>query len=60
MSYDLDYFGDDSFEDEEDIWGNDIHCWSCGKGMSYEQHMYNDGFCPHCESEIELDEEDDE
>lgn len=64
MRYDLDYFGKDSFDDEEnyfeeeeEFWGDDIRCWSCGKGMSYEQHMHNDGFCPHCNNEIDLEED---
>ena len=63
MSYDLDCFGmpylPDEFESEEEReWDDgDILCWSCGKDMSYEQHMHNDGFCIHCYNEIDLEED---
>lgn len=54
--WDDDFEDEDYIHEEEEFWGDDIRCWNCGKGMSYEQHMHNDGFCPHCDSEIELDE----
>lgn len=64
MRYDLDCFGmpylPDEFADEAEDRGwddGDIRCWSCGKDMSYEQHMHNDGFCPHCQNEIDLEED---
>lgn len=35
-----------------------ITCYSCRKEMTRDQHAEADGFCPHCDVEIELDEED--
>lgn len=29
-------------------------CWSCGKYFTYLQHTECDGFCPHCDAEVEL------
>lgn len=31
-----------------------IQCWACDKRMTEVQLSFNDGFCIHCESEIEL------
>jgi len=35
-----------------------ITCYSCRKVMTRDQHAEADGFCPHCNVEIELDEDD--
>ncbi|WP_320729565.1 hypothetical protein [Enterobacter ludwigii] len=35
------------------------NCWSCGKYFTYEQHSECDGYCPHCGSPVDLDDEDD-
>lgn len=35
-----------------------ITCYSCRKEMTRDQHAEADGLCPHCDVEIELDEED--
>ena len=32
--------------------------WSCGKYFTYVQHSECDGYCPHCDSRVDLDEED--
>ncbi|MGA7587041.1 MAG: hypothetical protein WCB03_13545 [Rouxiella badensis] len=32
-----------------------INCWSCKEMLTIDEHSENDGFCPHCNSEIELD-----
>lgn len=32
------------------------NCWSCGKYFTYEQHSECDGYCPHCNSPVDLDE----
>jgi hypothetical protein len=37
-----------------------LDCWSCKKSMSYAQRSRNDGFCPHCNAEIDLSAEDDD
>ncbi|HEB0980277.1 TPA: hypothetical protein ACMY33_001442 [Yersinia enterocolitica] len=29
-------------------------CWSCSKYFTYLQHAECDGFCPHCNAEVEL------
>lgn len=29
-----------------------ITCWNCNKRMSQAQHLREDGFCPHCEAEV--------
>ena len=34
-----------------------ITCYSCRKVMTRDQHAEADGFCPHCDVEIELDED---
>ena len=31
-----------------------IKCWSCDKEMSHSDRAENDGFCIHCNAEIEL------
>lgn len=36
------------------------NCWSCGKYFTYEQHSECDGYCPHCDSPVDLDDEEDE
>lgn len=33
-----------------------ITCWSCKKTMTLAQHSSNDGLCPHCNVEIDLEE----
>ncbi|MFZ3286613.1 MAG: hypothetical protein WA191_07155 [Telluria sp.] len=39
--------------------GEAIHkCWSCKKPYTLSQRSYADGQCPHCDVEIELDDED--
>ncbi|ECD6619163.1 hypothetical protein E2327_16830 [Salmonella enterica subsp. enterica] len=35
------------------------NCWSCGKYFTYEQHSECDGYCPHCDSPVDLDDEED-
>ncbi len=35
------------------------NCWSCGKYFTYEQHSECDGYCPHCGSPVDLDDEED-
>jgi Zn finger protein HypA/HybF involved in hydrogenase expression len=35
-----------------------ITCYSCRKVMTRDQHAEADGFCPHCDVEIELDDDD--
>jgi len=32
-----------------------IECWSCGAEMTLNERSENDGDCPYCGSEIELD-----
>ncbi|WP_226951000.1 hypothetical protein [Rouxiella sp. S1S-2] len=32
-----------------------ISCWSCKESLTLGQRAENDGFCPHCNNEIELD-----
>ena len=49
---------DELWDEEDDDLVGDFNCWSCRKPVTYEAHMHNDGFCPHCNVEIELDEED--
>ncbi|WP_410734283.1 DUF550 domain-containing protein [Citrobacter freundii] len=36
------------------------NCWSCGKYFTYEQNSECDGYCPHCDSPVDLDDEEDE
>ncbi|HHE5622849.1 TPA: hypothetical protein ACPFT7_004297, partial [Escherichia coli] len=36
------------------------NCWSCGKYFTYEQHSECDGYCPHCNSPVDLDDEEDQ
>lgn len=37
------------------------NCWSCGKFFTYAQHSECDGYCPHCNAPVDLeDDEDDE
>lgn len=31
-----------------------IQCWSCNKTLTRNQHSQNDGYCPHCNNEIDL------
>ncbi|PTA95606.1 hypothetical protein C9415_10155 [Kluyvera sp. Nf5] len=31
------------------------NCWSCGKYFTYTQHSECDGYCPHCDSPVDLD-----
>jgi rubrerythrin len=33
----------------------ELACWSCKKDMTLMQRSENDGFCPYCNAEIELD-----
>ncbi|EHM39699.1 hypothetical protein [Hafnia alvei] len=35
-------------------------CWSCGNSFTYTQRLECDGYCPHCDSPIDLDEDEDE
>lgn len=35
---------------------DEITCWSCKKSMTLAQHSSNDGLCPHCNVEIDLEE----
>ncbi|WP_459378624.1 hypothetical protein [Serratia sp. ser-z] len=32
------------------------NCWSCGKFFTYAQHSECDGYCPHCDAPVDLDE----
>jgi len=32
------------------------NCWSCGKFFTYSQHSECDGYCPHCNAPVDLDE----
>lgn len=32
------------------------NCWSCGKFFTYAQHSESDGYCPHCNAPVDLDE----
>lgn len=32
------------------------NCWSCGKFFTYAQHSECDGYCPHCNAPVDLDE----
>lgn len=34
------------------------NCWSCGKFFTYEQRSECDGYCPHCDSPVDLDDDD--
>ena len=43
----------------DDKLGTGENCWSCGKYFTYEQHSECDGYCPHCDSPVDLDEEED-
>ena len=31
------------------------NCWSCRKYFTYVQHAESDGYCPHCDSPVDLD-----
>lgn len=33
----------------------DLKCWACDEGMAFYERSENDGFCIHCQAEIELD-----
>ena len=35
-------------------------CWSCGKYFTYTQHSECDGYCPHCDSPVDIDDEEDQ
>lgn len=35
------------------------NCWSCGKHFTYVQHSECDGYCPHCGSSVDIDDEED-
>lgn len=35
-------------------------CWACGKYFTYEQHSECDGYCPHCGSPVDLDDDEDQ
>ncbi|MEX3170758.1 hypothetical protein AB4M04_01500 [Serratia quinivorans] len=35
------------------------NCWSCGKHFTYAQHSECDGYCPHCDSPVDLDDGED-
>lgn len=35
------------------------NCWSCGMYFTYKQHSECDGYCPHCDSPVDLDDEED-
>lgn len=34
---------------------SEIKCWSCGMRMTWIERSNNDGFCPACGSEIDLE-----
>lgn len=34
------------------------NCWTCGKYFTYAQHSECDGYCPHCNAPVDLDDED--
>lgn len=34
-----------------------LNCWSCGNSFTYTQRLECDGYCPHCDSPIDLDED---
>ncbi len=44
----------------EGLVGCGENCWSCGKYFTYEQHSECDGYCPHCNSPVDLDDEEDQ
>lgn len=48
-------FYDDDIEDYDNDKTKELKCWSCDKWMTYQEHSENDGFCIHCNNEIELD-----
>lgn len=33
------------------------NCWSCGKYFTYAQHSECDGYCPHCNAPVDLEDE---
>lgn len=33
---------------------DDLKCWSCDKKFTINQHASNDGFCVHCDAEVEV------
>ncbi len=35
------------------------NCWSCGKHFTYVQHSECDGYCPHCGSPVDIDDDED-
>jgi Zn finger protein HypA/HybF involved in hydrogenase expression len=51
-------FEDEWDEDFEEEKYGDFNCWACYKPVTYEQLSENDGECPHCHNEIELEEDD--
>ncbi|MFV8873596.1 hypothetical protein ABQ345_09335 [Serratia fonticola] len=36
------------------------NCWSCGKYFTYAQHSECDGYCPHCNAPVDLEDEEDQ
>ena len=42
-------FQDDIVEENKTI-----ECWACSNIMTLEERADNDGFCVHCDAEIEL------
>ncbi|HAM7615469.1 TPA: DUF550 domain-containing protein [Escherichia coli] len=45
---------------QDGLLGCGENCWSCGKYFTYEQHSECDGYCPHCNSPVDLDDEEDQ
>ncbi|HFM4917394.1 hypothetical protein [Escherichia coli] len=45
---------------QDSLLGCGENCWSCGKYFTYEQHSECDGYCPHCNSPVDLDDEEDQ
>ncbi|HEJ7164355.1 TPA: hypothetical protein U2J57_004641, partial [Serratia marcescens] len=40
--------------------GDGENCWSCGKFFTYAQHSECDGYCPYCDSPVDLDDNDED
>lgn len=36
------------------------NCWSCGKYFTYAQHSECDGYCPHCNAPVDLEDDEDQ
>jgi hypothetical protein len=43
--------------EEKPVDFDEVECWACNFTMTLDRWGSNDGFCPKCDSEIEIDEE---